>query len=41
VEEVAYRMGFIDAEQVMALARDYGTSDYGRYLLGLIDGTGP
>jgi glucose-1-phosphate thymidylyltransferase len=32
VEEVAFRMGFIDAEQLMRLATLYGKSDYGKYL---------
>ncbi|WP_165223184.1 glucose-1-phosphate thymidylyltransferase RfbA [Aquisphaera insulae] len=34
IEEVAYRMGFIDAGQVERLARQY-PNDYGRYLLDL------
>jgi glucose-1-phosphate thymidylyltransferase len=38
VEEVAYRMGFIDAAQVERLARPLVSSGYGRYLLQLIDG---
>src|SRR5438874_534009 len=32
VEEVAYHMGYIDRERLLALARYLGTSDYGRYL---------
>lgn len=32
IEEVAYRMGFIDHEQLMALARKYDKSGYGQYL---------
>ena len=35
-EEVAYRVGFIDAEQLETLARSLEKSDYGKYLLGLI-----
>ena len=31
-EEVAYRMGYIDRQQLTALARALGASDYGRYL---------
>jgi glucose-1-phosphate thymidylyltransferase len=31
-EEVAYRMGYIDRQQLNALARSLGASDYGRYL---------
>jgi glucose-1-phosphate thymidylyltransferase len=37
VEEVAYRMGFIDAAQIEALARPLVNSGYGRYLLQLVD----
>ncbi|MEP7087436.1 MAG: glucose-1-phosphate thymidylyltransferase RfbA [Gemmatimonadota bacterium] len=36
-EEVAFRMGFIDAEQVRRLAAPLGTSAYGAYLLDLVD----
>jgi glucose-1-phosphate thymidylyltransferase len=39
VEEVAYRMGFIDAAQVERLAFPLGKNPYARYLLDLI-GTG-
>jgi glucose-1-phosphate thymidylyltransferase len=38
IEEVAYRMGFIDAEQVRILAREYN-NDYGNYLLRIVEGT--
>ena len=31
-EEVAYRMGYIDRQQLKVLAQALGTSDYGRYL---------
>jgi glucose-1-phosphate thymidylyltransferase len=31
-EEVAYRMGYIDREQLARLAHKLGSSDYGRYL---------
>jgi glucose-1-phosphate thymidylyltransferase len=37
IEEVAYRMGFIDAQQVRRMAREYN-NDYGKYLLRIIDG---
>jgi glucose-1-phosphate thymidylyltransferase len=37
IEEVAYRMGFIDAEQVRSLAQEYN-NDYGKYLLRIVDG---
>lgn len=35
-EEVAYRMGFIDAAQLMALAEPMMKTQYGRYLSRLI-----
>jgi glucose-1-phosphate thymidylyltransferase len=37
IEEVAYRMGFIGAEQVRSLAQEYN-NDYGEYLLRIVDG---
>lgn len=33
-EEIAYRLGFIDAQQLQRLALKYGKSPYGQYLLG-------
>jgi glucose-1-phosphate thymidylyltransferase len=38
VEEVAYRMGFIDAGQLEALADGYGKSPYGEYLRKVLGG---
>jgi glucose-1-phosphate thymidylyltransferase len=35
-EEIAYRKGFINAEQVEKLARSLGKNDYGQYLLRLL-----
>lgn len=35
-EEVAYRMGYINKEQVKRLAEQFLPSDYGRYLLNLL-----
>jgi glucose-1-phosphate thymidylyltransferase len=32
LEEIAFRQGFIDAEQLLRLTRDYEKSDYGKYL---------
>jgi glucose-1-phosphate thymidylyltransferase len=32
VEEVAYHLGYIDRERLLALARHLGNSEYGRYL---------
>lgn len=36
LEEVAWRMGYIDAERLAALARPLANAAYGRYLLGLL-----
>jgi glucose-1-phosphate thymidylyltransferase len=36
IEEVAYRMGFIDAQQLEAIAKPLVKSGYGAYLLNLI-----
>ena len=36
IEEVAYRMGFIDANQLEKLAEPLVKSGYGKYLLGLL-----
>ncbi|MCF8079757.1 MAG: glucose-1-phosphate thymidylyltransferase RfbA [Desulfobacterales bacterium] len=36
VEEIAYRMGFIDAAQLERLAAEYSNNAYGAYLLDLI-----
>ena len=35
VEEVAYHMGYIDRERLLAEARRFGNNDYGRYLANL------
>ena len=32
VEEVAYHMGYIDRDRLLAEARRFGKNDYGRYL---------
>jgi glucose-1-phosphate thymidylyltransferase len=32
VEEIAYRMGYIGADDLLALARAMGSSSYGAYL---------
>ena len=36
-EEVAWRMETITADQVRALAKDYGACDYARYLLNMLE----
>ena len=38
IEEIAYRMGHIDAEQVLRLAQPLRKNDYGRYLEQLVKG---
>ena len=37
VEEVAFRKGYIDTEQLRRLASDYTQNDYGRYLMEIAD----
>ncbi len=37
VEEVAYHMGYIDRDRLLAEARRFGKNDYGRYLASLLD----
>jgi glucose-1-phosphate thymidylyltransferase len=39
VEEVAYRMGYIDTERLLSLAKELGKSGYGGYLERLVDDT--
>ncbi len=39
-EEVAYRMGFIDREQLLGLAERLGKSGYGAYLSKVAEETG-
>ena len=36
VEEIAYRMGYIDAEQVERLAQPLMKNEYGQYLMRII-----
>jgi len=36
-EEVAYRMKFIDVDDLSNLARDYSGNDYGQYLISLVE----
>jgi len=40
VEEIAYRMGYIDAVQLEALARPLRKNGYGKYLLSILDSEG-
>ena len=36
IEEIAYRMGYIDAEQVLRLAGPLKKNEYGKYLEQLV-----
>lgn len=38
VEEIAYRQGYIDADQLYELAKPLAKNSYGRYLMDLING---
>jgi glucose-1-phosphate thymidylyltransferase len=38
-EEIAFRMGYIDAEQLEQLAQPLLKSGYGKYLLNIINET--
>src|SRR4029077_5849683 len=37
VEEVAYHMGYIDRDRLLAEAQRFGKNDYGRYLASLLE----
>ena len=37
LEEIAYRMGYIDKEQLVKLAQPLKKNDYGKYLLRLAE----
>jgi glucose-1-phosphate thymidylyltransferase len=37
LEEIAFRMGYIDQDQVLSLAEQYSKTDYGDYLKNLFD----
>lgn len=39
LEEIAYRRGYIDNEQLLKLAREFGTTQYGAYLRALAAGS--
>ncbi len=38
IEEIAYRMGYIDAEQVLRLAEPLAKNEYGQYLQRMVQG---
>ena len=33
IEEIAFRMGYINRDQLKSLGEDIGNSDYGKYLI--------
>ena len=37
IEEIAYRLGYINEAQLRGLAREMINNDYGHYLMGLLD----
>lgn len=37
IEEIAYRMGYIDKDKLVELAQPLKKNDYGQYLLRLAD----
>ena len=39
IEEIAYRLGYIDADRLLTLAEPLKNNGYGKYLLGLAKGT--
>lgn len=40
IEEIAYRLGYIDRDQLLRLAADFSKNDYGRYLQDLANEDG-
>ena len=40
IEEVAFRMGYIDREQLYKLGKEMEKTDYGKYLMDLANGVG-
>jgi glucose-1-phosphate thymidylyltransferase len=38
IEEIAYKRGFIDKEQLIALAQPLLKTDYGKYLIDVAEG---
>ena len=38
IEEIAFRMGFIDAERLLSLASPLAKTSYGRYLQMIVRG---
>ena len=40
IEEIAYRKGYIDKEQLLKLAEPLKKTDYGRYLISIAEEVG-
>ena len=38
IEEIAFRLGYIDREQLEKLAQEMNKNDYGHYLMGIVEG---
>jgi len=38
IEEIAFRLGYIDREQLEKLAQEMNKNDYGHYLMGIAEG---
>lgn len=38
IEEVAYRMGYIDREQLLRLGKSMEKTEYGKYLIEIANG---
>jgi glucose-1-phosphate thymidylyltransferase len=37
IEEIAFRLGYIDADQIRAAAKDLLKNEYGQYLMEIIE----
>jgi len=41
IEEVAYRMGYIDSSQLLKLSKKYKNNGYGAYIRKIVEQTSP
>ena len=41
IEEIAFRLGYIDADQIRMVAKDLLKNEYGRYLMEIIESEDP
>ena len=41
IEEIAFRLGYIDADQIRAVAKDLLKNEYGQYLMEIIESEDP